>query len=58
MSIVFLLQIYDYFAFFLRQILLMQSNMISVKRAFSILEIKSEKDFISLFDKENHFVDQ
>jgi hypothetical protein len=39
MSVVMILQVIDYFGFFLRQVINMESNMVSVARGFLVLDL-------------------
>ena len=50
-SIVFLIQINDYLQWFLRQMINMESIMVSVERSFIIKDIEPEKDLVSDYDK-------
>jgi hypothetical protein len=39
MSVVLMIQIIDYFGFFLRQVVNMESNMVSVARGFQVIDL-------------------
>lgn len=50
-TVVFLIQINDYLQWFLRQLITLESMMVSVERTFQIAELPSEKPLVTDYDK-------
>lgn len=57
-SIVFLLQVSDYLQWFLRQIINMESIMVSVERSFAISNLPSEAPLRTDYDKAIGFAEE
>lgn len=49
-SVVFLIQISDYLQWFLRQLITLESLMVSVERTFQITELPCEKELVTPYD--------
>lgn len=52
-SVIYLFQITDYLQSFIRQIIGLESMMVSVERAMIIAELPSEKELVTDYDKQN-----
>ena len=54
MSVVFLIQISDYLQWFLRQLIGLESMIVSVERTFIIADLPAEKELRNQYDEEHH----
>jgi ATP-binding cassette subfamily C (CFTR/MRP) protein 4 len=57
-TVIFLLQMSDYLQWFLRQIINMESIMVSVERGYSITQLKPEAPLRTEYDKSIGFTDE
>lgn len=52
-SVVFLIKVNDTLQKFLRQLIVLESMMVSVQRTFGLIDLPAEKEFKSDYDSEN-----